>query len=86
LKPTLTVLSRTYCHLCDDLIAQLKLFQARYDFEIDVVDIDRNPKLEEKWGDKVPVLLHGEAEICRYFLDAAALQARLQPQSAPPPE
>jgi len=38
-KPTLTVLSRLYCHLCDDLIAGLKLFQQRYDFEIEVVDV-----------------------------------------------
>ena len=73
----LTVLSREYCHLCDDLIAQLKLFQARYDFEIEVVDVDRHPALEEKWGDKVPVLLDGEREICHYFLDVQAVDARL---------
>ena len=76
-RPTLTVLSRLYCHLCDDLIAQLKRFQQRYDFEIEVVDVDRDPKLEEKWGDKVPVLLDGEREICHYFLDVEAVDARL---------
>ena len=77
MKPTLTVLSRTYCHLCDDLLAQLKLFQQRYDFAIEVVDVDRHPALEEKWGDKVPVLLDGEREICHYFLDVEAVDARL---------
>ena len=77
MKPKLTVLSRTYCHLCDDLIAALAQFQGRYDFDIEVVDIDLHPGLEEKWGDKVPVLLDGELEICHYFLDAAAVDARL---------
>ena len=77
MKPTLTVISRTYCHLCDDLIAALRIYQGRYDFEIRVVDVDRHPELEEKWGDKVPVLLDGDLEVCHYFLDADAVDARL---------
>ena len=77
MKPTLTVLSREYCHLCEDLITALRQFQGRYDFEIKVVDVDRHPGLEEKWGDKVPVLLDGDREICHYHLDAAAVDARL---------
>ena len=77
MKPTLTVLSREYCHLCEELITALRRFQGRYDFEIRVVDMDRHPELEEKWGDKVPVLLDGDLEICHYFLDADAVDARL---------
>jgi len=77
LKPTLTVLSRDYCHLCEELIAGLRRFQERYDFDIRVVDVDRHPELEEKWGDKVPVLLDGDLEICHYFLDVEAVDARL---------
>jgi glutaredoxin len=76
-KPTLTVLSRDYCHLCHGMIAALEQLQGRYDFAIDVVDVDRAPSLEEKWGDKVPVLLDGEREICHYFLDLEAVEARL---------
>ena len=77
MRPKLTVLSREYCSLCEDLIAALKVFQGRYDFDIEVVDVDRHPGLEEKWGDKVPVLLDGDLEICHYFLDAGAVDARL---------
>jgi len=76
-KPKLTLLSRLYCSLCDDLIAALEQFQGRYDFDIEVVDVDRHPRLEEKWGDKVPVLLDGDREICHYFLDVDAVDARL---------
>ena len=77
MSPKLTVLSRGYCHLCHQMIAELEKLRARFDFEIDVVDVDRHPALEEKWGDKVPVLLDGEREICRYHLDPEAVDARL---------
>jgi len=73
----LTVLSREYCHLCDDLIAGLRHLQARHDFTFEVVDVDRHPELEEKWGDKVPVLLDGERELCHYYLDLDVVDARL---------
>lgn len=77
IKPKLTVLSRTYCHLCEDMIAALEQFQGRYSFEIEVVDVDSHPRLEERWGDKVPVLLDGDRELCHYFLDIDVLDARL---------
>ena len=51
--------------------------QARHDFDFEVVDVDRHPELEEKWGDKVPVVLDGAIEVCRYHLDADAVDARL---------
>jgi len=31
----------------------------------------------EEWGDKVPVLLDGDLEICHYYLDHDAVDARL---------
>lgn len=77
MKPRLTVLSREHCHLCEEFLAALRLFQGRYAFDIEVVDVDRHPRLEEKWGDKVPVLLDGELEVCRYYLDHDAVDARL---------
>lgn len=75
--PTLTLLSREYCHLCHEMLAALRRLQGRHAFRIEVVDVDRHPALEERWGDKVPVLLDGEREICRYHLDLDAVDARL---------
>ena len=46
-------------------------------YVIDVVDIDLHPALEAQWGDKVPVLLDGDVEICHYFLDADRFRERL---------
>lgn len=77
LSPKLTVLGRSDCHLCEEMLSALRHLQGRFSFEIDVVDVDSRPELEARWGDKVPVLLEGGIEICRYRLDVAALDARL---------
>ena len=69
-KPhTLTVYSRTYCHLCDDMIAGLHLLQARFHFDIEVVDVDADAHLETLYGEHVPVLKARERELCRHRLD-----------------
>jgi len=49
------------------------------DFDVDVVDVDQFPLLERKWGEKVPVLLSGDVEICHYFLDQDLLASHLDP-------
>ena len=59
------------------MISALRTLQGRFSFDIQVVDVDNHPEVEAKWGDKVPVLLDGELEICHYFLDAEAVDARL---------
>jgi len=70
---TLTLYSRTWCHLCDDMLAGLQILQARQPFELNIVDVDSQPALEQRFGEFVPVLMHGERELCHYHLDAAAV-------------
>lgn len=44
----------------------------------DEIDVDADPALESRYGDRVPVLTDvTDAEICHYHLDEAALRARL---------
>ncbi|MBI3141081.1 MAG: glutaredoxin family protein [Rhodocyclales bacterium] len=75
--PLLTVYSRAWCHLCEDLLAALAPLREEFGFELQVVDVDAHPELEERYGELVPVLVAGEAELCHYFLDAAAVRAYL---------
>lgn len=75
--PCLTVYSRAYCHLCDDMIAGLRALQARHRFELQVVDVDGAPELEARYGELVPVLAHRERELCHYHLDGPAVTAYL---------
>jgi len=76
--PALTVYSRAYCHLCEDMIDALRSLQGIVRFEVAVVDVDSDPELERRHGEKVPVLMHGERELCHYRLDAAAVTAFLE--------
>ena len=61
------------------MIAALQQLQGRIveSFAIEIVDVDHHPVLKLKWGDKVPVLLDGEIEICHYFLDLERLKKHL---------
>ncbi|MFZ2267006.1 MAG: glutaredoxin family protein [Azonexus sp.] len=67
----LTLLSRSYCHLCHDMELALAPLAAEFGARVSVVDVDADPLLEAKYDELVPVLLHGATEICHYFLDEA---------------
>ncbi|HET8876674.1 MAG TPA: glutaredoxin family protein [Casimicrobiaceae bacterium] len=68
----LTLLTRAYCHLCDDMRAALEPLAAEARTTIVELDVDADPKLEARFGDRVPVLLDGDAdgpELCHFRLD-----------------
>ncbi len=67
----LTLLGRSYCHLCHDMEVALAPLAAQFSAVVTVVDVDADPVLEAKYDEMVPVLLHGEIELCHYFLDEA---------------
>jgi thioredoxin reductase (NADPH) len=73
----LTVYGRTYCHLCEEMIAALQGMQGPHTFEIELVDVDQDPELEARFGEWVPVLCHGDVRICHYHLDRERLTAHL---------
>ncbi|MFN9489476.1 MAG: glutaredoxin family protein [Betaproteobacteria bacterium] len=71
--PALTLYGRSWCHLCEDMLAALEPLRGEFGFTLDVVDVDSNPQLETRFGERVPVLVHGERELCHYHLDTAAV-------------
>lgn len=68
-------MSREWCHLCHELIDQLKPIALEFGWSIEVFDVDLDAELESKWDELVPVLLHGERELCHYHLDAEGVRA-----------
>lgn len=67
----LTLISRGYCHLCHDMEAALLPLAAEFGARVTVLDVDADSALEAKYDELVPVLLHGETELCHYHLDVA---------------
>lgn len=72
--PLLTVYSRLYCHLCEDLLVRLEALRAELGFRVEVVNVDEDPALRARYNELVPVLVGGGREICHHFLDEAALR------------
>ncbi|MGE5770006.1 MAG: glutaredoxin family protein [Betaproteobacteria bacterium] len=65
----LVLVSRSYCHLCHEMEVALAPLAVEFGASVAVVDVDANPDLEAKYDELVPVLLHGQNELCHYFLD-----------------
>ena len=74
---SLTLYSRRNCHLCEEMIAGLQELQARFAFDVEVVDVGTDTALEERYGTHVPVLAHGTRELCRHRLEPVQLTAYL---------
>jgi thiol-disulfide isomerase/thioredoxin len=65
--------SRSYCHLCDDMLAALQKCLGEQSVVIDVVDVDADERLVAVYDEWVPVLVGirngAESRLCHYFLD-----------------
>ena len=72
-----TLYSRSWCHLCEDMLAALRTLETPgRPFEIEVIDVDADPALVARFDELVPVLYGdlAEPELCHYFLDEAAVR------------
>jgi glutaredoxin len=54
---TVTVYSRTGCHLCENAIEQIESVNSDLDFKLEIKLIDNDPQLEKMYGEQVPVIL-----------------------------
>jgi hypothetical protein len=79
-----TLYSRSYCHLCEDMLQALLALRAPDEndagwFAVEVIDVDDHPELVAKYDELVPVLSgskDGRApiQLCHYFLDAGSVR------------
>ncbi len=77
--------SRSYCHLCDDMLTALRALSAEQ-LPIEVVDVDLHADLVERYDELVPVLMgveegHAPRQLCNYFLNENNVRAFLMGQA-----
>ncbi|MBB3121672.1 glutaredoxin family protein [Pseudoduganella violacea] len=75
-----TLYSRSYCHLCQDMLDALNALQTpQRPFTVEVIDVDADEALVARFDELVPVLFGAldQPEICHYFLDEAKVRAIL---------
>jgi len=54
---SVTVYSRSGCHLCEIAIDRISSVINDYNFTLDIILIDQNSELEKEFGEQVPVIL-----------------------------
>jgi len=57
-----TILSREGCHLCDVIYRIATHLQPELHIEINIVDVDSDSSLAERYGARVPIVLLDEIE------------------------
>lgn len=82
--------SRSYCHLCDDMLEALQALSGEYAFTVEVIDVDADEALVAQFDELVPVLFgrvgDGQSvQLCNYFLDEPAIRSFLASAQASAP-
>jgi hypothetical protein len=71
-KPVIEVYSRPGCHLCEILIDELMLI-IRDRVELQVFNIDTNSDWQLSFGQRIPVVVFEDQEICHFKLNKEAI-------------
>ncbi|MFI5119955.1 MAG: glutaredoxin family protein [Thermoanaerobaculia bacterium] len=74
--PALRLLSRSGCHLCEEMKGVVGPLVRSLGGTLEVVDVDSNPALAERWGNEIPVLLDEEGRVVAKARDGATRIAR----------
>ena len=72
---------RDNCHLCEDMISQLRILLNDYEqVRLELRNVDTDPGWLENYSSRVPVLLHQEQVLSEYFLDQETVRQHLNGQ------
>ena len=72
-----TIFSAEGCHLCDQALAVVREAQAREPFEVEVIDIAGDDRLEAEYRTLLPVIEIDGVRAFTYFVTVEALLDRL---------
>ncbi len=75
---TVTLYTRAGCHLCDAARERLERARERAVFRLEVVDIDGDASLRERYNEDVPVVAVDGRELFRYLVDVEEFLERVR--------
>lgn len=73
-----TLYTREGCTLCEEAQAYLAGKKSEYDFDLWLIDVDRDEEARERYSDWVPVARVGDEEIFRLSIDYPRVEAKLR--------
>jgi glutaredoxin len=74
---TVVLYTRLGCHLCEEAERVLREQRAAVGFDLELVDVDRDPELARRYGVRVPVVAVDGEDLFEYEVPVDLLQARL---------
>ena len=72
-----TVVTRAGCHLCQEAEATVAELSAELGFGWTTLDVDADPERQDRYGDRVPVILVDGREHGYWRVETARLRAAL---------
>lgn len=75
---TVTILSRTDCHLCHVVAKMARHLQAELPFHLNLVDIDGDADLAVRYGSRIPVVLIDQTERLAGTITEGALRRAIK--------
>ena len=75
--PAVILYSRRDCHLCEQAAQQLRALSPAFGLALRTIDVDADPALQRRYGDRVPVVALRGRELIAAPFDTAALRAAL---------
>jgi glutaredoxin len=74
---TVVLYTRLGCHLCEEAERVLREQRAAVGFDLELVDVDRDPELARRYGVRVPVVAVDGVERFEYEVPVDLLRAEL---------
>jgi glutaredoxin len=73
----LTLYGKPGCHLCEEARAVVDAVRSRHPFELTEVDITRDPVLEARYRERIPVIAIDGQERLELVIEATELERAL---------
>ena len=75
--PKLTFYGKAGCHLCEEAYDEVRAVQAEEWFELEVLDVSLDPRLNREYGERVPVLAVDGRDVLELGFDAGSVRSAL---------
>ena len=82
--PVVRLFSRNDCHLCDVAKERIRSAGRRVPFRLEIVDVDSDPELTVRYGERVPVVHVNGKETFAFRVNERVLVRKLKSLSARP--
>jgi glutaredoxin len=72
-----TLYGKPGCCLCDEARAAVESIRAKHPFDLEEIDITRDPVLEREYRERIPVVMVGGHSVGELVIEPTELEERL---------